>query len=347
MPYPLITVEGTHYDMGVQHGSACADRIHSFFDFAIDLFCSLHSVDKKRVLEMSSEYLPVLESSCPHLVDEMRGVAKGAKLTLPEILFLHVRTELGYYKKSGCSAFAVAPDRSAGKSLLAGQNWDNIPYAVRLMIVLRLKPKNKPSILLLTFPGVVGYVGINSSGVSIWDNQLMCPDWKIGVPHYFMKRMVLERETLKDAVEILDKVEKSSSENFVMTDGTGRITTVECTPKDIIELPPSGGIVYHTNHFLADKFVPLERFVKDLPDTCDRLKRLEILFKEYSGRLSVETLKTIFSDHDNFPTSLCRHLDCTPQSMITCASIITEPEKGIMYVSQGNPCISDYERYNL
>lgn len=346
-PYPFINVEGSHYEMGLQHGSACIEKINNFFNYAIEIFCTAQNQTKEQVMTNTLAYLPVLEKECPHLVEELKGVAQGAQASLAEILFLHVRTELAYYKKSGCSAFAVSPERSRSNSLLSGQNWDNPPRSKNFMIVLQLKPKGKPSILLLTFAGVIGYIGINSYGISIWDNQLMCPGWKIGVPHYFAKRLVLEQQTLSASIDVLKKTEHASSENFVMTDGAGDIASVECTPHGVETLHPTDGYIFHTNHFLTERFTPLEKFIPVIPDTCNRFERLKVLFKNFKNNLSVETLKTILSDHDNFPTSLCRHVDHTPQSMVTCASVIAEPAQGIMYVSPGNPCISSYKRYEM
>lgn len=346
-PYPLICVEGDPHEMGLQHGTACIEKINNFLIYAIEIFCFAQNQTKDRVIANTLHYLPVLERNCPHLVEELKGVAQGARLSLAEILFLHVRTELSYYKKSGCSAFAVSPEHSRNGILLSGQNWDNPPYSKNFMIVLQLKPKNKPSILLFTFAGVIGYIGINSYGISIWDNQLMCPGWKIGIPHYFVKRLVLEQRTLFESVDLLKKLEHASSENFVMTDGSGIITSMECTPQGVEEIKPTQGVIFHTNHFLTERFIPLEKFISVLPDTCNRLDRLNFLFKKFSDNLSVETIKTILSDHDNFPTSLCRHVDHTPQSMITCASVIAEPAQGVIYVSPGNPCVSSYERYEM
>lgn len=346
-PYPCIRVEGDHYEMGLQHGTACAEKINKFFNYAIEMFCATQNQTKDQVMENTLHYLPVLNRYCPHLVNELNGVAQGARLSLTEILFLHVRTELSYYKKSGCSAFAVSPERSHNGILLSGQNWDNPPYSKNFMIVLHLMPKNKPSILLLTFAGVIGYIGINSYGISIWDNQLMCPGWKIGIPHYFVKRLVLEQRNLPESIDLLKKIEHASSENFVLTDGAGNITSFECTPHGVEEIKPAEGVIFHTNHFLSERFIPLEKFIPSIPDTCNRLGRLKVLFKKFGNNLSVETLKTILSDHDNFPVSLCRHVDHTPQSMVTCASVIAEPAQGVMYVAPGNPCISSYERYEM
>lgn len=345
--YPLITVEGSHFEMGLQHGALCAERIRTLFNHTMDLFLLRQKTGKDEVLSRCSGYLPTLEKHCPHLVEEVKGIAAGAGFSLPEVLFLHMRTELAHRNKSGCSAFAVSPDVSKNGILLSGQNWDNLPYFKDKMIVLRLRPKNKPEVMQVTFPGVIGYIGINSRGVSIWDNQLMCPGWKVGVPHYFLKRMVLEQDSMEGAVELLFKSEKASSENFVITDGSGKICSVECTPHDIEILAAGNGAICHTNHFLSNKFLSQERYVAELPDTCSRLVRFRELLEKFHARLSSETMKTILSDHENFPNSLCRHVDHSSQSMITCSSVIAEPARGLLYVAPGNPCVTQYFKYDL
>ena len=342
-----IALSGDHYALGYGHGEACGSGIREFYDFAMNLFKRTQHISEKEVLDRAACFLNPIRSFCPHLARELEGVAAAAEMPLEAAVFLHVRTELSHHQKSGCSAFAVARERTAHGGMLAGQNWDNVPWYAERMIVLELHPEGKPSLLMVTFPGVIGYIGINSSGVSVWDNQLMCDGWKTGVPHYFLKRMILEQETVEDVIRMLRSSEPASSENFVVTDGGGRVASIECTPHGIGVLEPEGGIIAHTNHFLSPSLRSLERYITILPDTCDRLKRLCTLFDAHGDNLCVETMKCILSDHENFPQSLCRHVDHTPHSMATCSSVIAEPAEGRMHIARGNPCVRRYSTYEL
>ena len=72
--------------MGVQHGSECRGRIHAFYDFGMELFCSVHGIDAETVLRKTADYLAPLREYCPHLLEELEGESEGAGLTLDEIL---------------------------------------------------------------------------------------------------------------------------------------------------------------------------------------------------------------------------------------------------------------------
>ena len=70
---------------------------------------------------------------------------------------------------------------------------------------------------------------------------------------------------------------------------------------------------------------------------------METLLGEHRGRLTVEKLKDLLADHDNAPTSICRHQD----PIVTIASMIAEPDQGRLHVATGNPCQRDFVTYAL
>ena len=60
-------------------------------------------------------------------------------------------------------------------------------------------------------------------------------------------------------------------------------------------------------------------------------------------------LKTVLSDHDNHPTSICRHPNDHPENgyWTSVFSVLIEADAGLMHVSRGNPCEQPYETYSL
>ena len=67
------------------------------------------------------------------------------------------------------------------------------------------------------------------------------------------------------------------------------------------------------------------------------------------GKVSVEDAKMILSDHEGFPTSICRHPndDAATGWQRSVVSLVLEPGEGRMHVSNGNPCENEYETYEL
>jgi isopenicillin-N N-acyltransferase-like protein len=75
---------------------------------------------------------------------------------------------------------------------------------------------------------------------------------------------------------------------------------------------------------------------------------VESLIREKYGRLTLADLKAFFADHAGFPRSICRHAEAeTGRAMTSIYSVIGEPDRGLLHVSAGNPCESEYFTYEL
>src|SRR4051812_21322102 len=93
---PFIRVKGTPYQRGLQHGRACGDLVARYPDVlrevvrleaswrALDIHKALPS--REGLLERAVRFLPALEAFAPHLVEEVRGIADGARLSFAEAL---------------------------------------------------------------------------------------------------------------------------------------------------------------------------------------------------------------------------------------------------------------------
>jgi len=78
-------------------------------------------MDWEEVKTFALKYQPYLEQHWPQYIEEMQGVAKGARVAYSDILALNVRTEVAFGNFiDGCTAFSWKGARS---SILA-QNWD-------------------------------------------------------------------------------------------------------------------------------------------------------------------------------------------------------------------------------
>jgi hypothetical protein len=116
-----------------------------------------------------------------------------AGIELAEALAVNIRGELHQAHAEGCTTYVISRAGAFNRKMLAGQNSDLTPEVPPLGYVLHLKPVNKPEILMWTFGGMIGYHGMNSAGVSQFNNALGGgPRSRMGLPHYPVKRMMLE-----------------------------------------------------------------------------------------------------------------------------------------------------------
>ena len=341
--YPLVQVSGAPYEMGVQHGEQAKPQIDRFLDLLIG------NRDRAALLSRTDTFAPLFEKYVPERVEEIRGLAEGAKISFQEALLLQIRGEIhGVQSEGACTAFAIGPRMTASGEILIGQNSDMTKAMEDVGIVLHLIPKDGPRILMWTFGGHLGYHGMNSAGVAHFANALGGgPNWRLGLPHYPVKRELLRQRTVAECLDVLDRMPVCSSGNYVLTGGCGTIIDVELTPEGYGTLDDAGeGFIVHTNHFLSPRFATVETDTKSLKDSFPRLSRFRQLVQEHAGGITVERLQQFLADHDNHPTSVCRH-GGDGETSKTVASLVAEPASGKFHVGYGNPCQQRFQTYDV
>ncbi len=308
--------------------------------------CSQQRLSREQLRRRAAQFQPAFDRYCPHLLEEIRGLAEGAGVTLEEALACNIRGELrSAAAEEGCTAYVIGRTGAAGRGIIAGQNSDMTSEIIPLSYVLLLQPKGKPDVLMWTFGGMLGYHGMNSAGLAHFENALGGgPSNRFGLPHYPAERMMLECSTLDQAFDVLRKVPLASNANYVLCDGRGAIADVEATTAGLEILPDQGaGYFAHTNHYVCSRYALPENFERSWADSFPRLNRIDSLIKSRYGSIAVDDVKGFLSDHSGYPTSICRHNG----NSRTVASMISEPALRRMHVAVGNPCQHRFVTYSI
>jgi isopenicillin-N N-acyltransferase like protein len=149
---PLVKVFGGPYDRGRQHGRACGDLIRRYPEVlleVISLEARWRALDRASapgkpadLLSRAMTFLPAMEAFAPHLVEELRGIADGAKVSFAEALLVNVRAEVmgAAASEALCTSFALGRAVTADGTILSGQNLDQHPANRDLMIMLHVEP---------------------------------------------------------------------------------------------------------------------------------------------------------------------------------------------------------------
>jgi isopenicillin-N N-acyltransferase-like protein len=292
------------------------------------------------------DFLPLMEALSPAFVEEVRGLADGAGINFEEAILCQARAEAtrSNINKKGCSAFALTRSATADHQPLLGQNQDLEPEYADVAILLRVKPTDgRPRALMFTFAGQLGYSGINQYGLAHFANALYDCPWQPGLPHYPLKRVVLEKRTIQECIDVLAKHRTCSAANMVFCDSQGQLADVEIRPEGIAlfrDDHPDHCI--HTNHYLTSEFIAHE--TGSLPDSCPRLTRMRNLIKQNWGGISIETMKIILADHQGDPGGICRHGE---KNMHSISGYIAEPMKGLLHVRRGHGCLGSWQTYEV
>ncbi len=355
--FPLLKVSGSHYAIGVQLGEAMQHLIPRVIDqiFDHELTVNAQTADEKivtpfpslsrsSVLARTHDFLPLFAQYCPLMVEELRGIAKGAKISFEEALLLQIRGEIIYAAVGGCTSFVFSRNTTKNGTVIAGQNWD-YPLDLDLLHILHVTPDDGPAQLMMTFAGLTSYMGINAAGIGNFANALPWGWCQIGIPHYPFKWRVLRETNLAGIRRVAAETRTVQPGNYVFCDGNGEIGDLELTPKGGVWLDNREGYFVHTNHFLGEPFASDPNLKPFLADSVPRFQRFHGLVAEHLGNIDAPLMQTLLSDHENYPLSVCRH-EKYP-GLCTSASLIAEPERAALHVCAGNPCSGEYVTYCL
>lgn len=348
MPFPYIEVAGPPYELGYQHGELAREQVQAFVAHLV----LAAGAPRERVLAATREFLPLFQRHCPALLDEVQGLADGARLSFEEALLLQIRGELGgVLAAEGCTTFAVAGQHTATGGILIGQTSDMEPDLEQYFLVARYEPRGGPRFLTWTFAGQLGYHGLNEHGVAHFANNLSGgppPDSRPGgLPHYPVKRRLYECRTREEILAVWRALPVCSSGNYMLASGDPAIFDLEATPAGSAVLEATDGYLAHANHFLTPEFRTAATDAHSLPDSFVRQERMTTLLRAQLGALGVDTLKKVLADHHHHPQSICRHEAAGVGRMSTVAGLIAEPGAGRLHVARGRPCQGDWTTYRL
>jgi isopenicillin-N N-acyltransferase-like protein len=352
---PRIRVKGSRYTMGVQYGGACASQIRSFRDASLAHLEQFGGLTVDQGLARAETFLDRVRAALPGLAEEVRGIADGAGIRLVEAALLQVRYEVVNLPAGleGCTIVGVERDRSAVGSPLVAQNIDVPASNVPLLVMLHLCPDDGPQVLTCTMAGILAQTGLNSAGLGLCGSFVVSANWRFAVPsRNFIRRHILERASLEDAIAVMTRFPaRASGHNVMVTDGSGRVADIESTPDEFRVLRPSHGVMAHTNHYCHPDLAPCDALSESslgdfAEDSHRRLRRVHALLDRQPDRISPWELRALLSDHEGYPKSVCRHPDGDPTQTQSACSVVLAPALRQMSVAAENPCLHapvDYE----
>ncbi len=349
----VIEAEGSPYEIGFQYGKACPE-ISQILDITYQLFGGKEQA-KATAQKYLPMYLPPAQQYAPEIIDEMKGIAAGANLDFQDIFFFNITYEISVTAEMGCTSFAAGGGATVDGQVIAGQNFDFLSQWQDLIVLLKIKPSGGPNILAVTPAGGLGLIGLNSAGISLNLNLLrnresLTP--KGGVPAHIILRKVLASENLGEAIGTIASAKGRAAKNYLLASDQGDIIDVEVTSDDLDIHYPVKGMLTHANYFKTERFKSTDLAPALWPDSYVRSQRLLQLMEDHHGQLSIDRMKVLLQDHNNFPNSICRHPD--PRNPLpagrmikTLASLIASPREHKILLGLGNPCENEFVEYRL
>lgn len=352
---PIISISGTPFELGYQHGNQAKEAIRGNILSYLDLWKYFGNVERNQILRDAQTFIPYIKMFDPELLEELRGIAEGSESQLEEVTALNCRWEMTYAYMScaqrhqdGCTAYALTPESTRNRHTFIGQNWDYKPTCKNSCIILKIHQNCKPDIISHTEAGILGQKGFNSKGIGVCINYIRCDKdvFHASVPVWIKVRGILNSANFPDCLKLLLNFTGSNSVNMIIAHRDGEAIDIESTPDDAFFLYPNHGILTHTNHFLSSGVGAKDTGRTLLPDTMIRNHRSFQLLRDKRENLQDDVIKDVLRDHFGYPSSICRHQDDSVhpyEQWETLTSIIIDLTDGKMLYTNGPPCSNPYE----
>jgi isopenicillin-N N-acyltransferase-like protein len=357
-----IRVCGAPAVRGREYGRLASGRIARCIAAYRDLFEHRAGLDWPTAVAHARTYIEPIAAFAPRSLAEMRGIADGAGVPFDAILVLNCRSELMFAaaRKQGvtppgeCTSFAVTPDATHEGHMLLGQNWDWVPFAREVCVLLEVDRDDEPSFATIVEAGMLAKVGMNDAGLGLCTNTLVSERdaGARGVPYHVMLRALLGARSAAEAAAILGSTERALSANYLVADRQGdavNFETIGGGEADIHATRPEHGFLAHANHFLAPAYCAIDAYVANSPHSLTRLEAMRRGLAA-GGRVSVERLQAVLCGHDHAPNGICSHPDPAAHPLYartTVASFIADVTTGEFWWTDGPPCASAYQSYRF
>ncbi|MGB8843142.1 MAG: C45 family peptidase [Aliidongia sp.] len=339
-----LRLEGMPRELGRAHGLALRPQIRAYLD---DDLTRLNRVLPRptSLAELAptiAAYRRGIAAAAPSLAEEIAGLAEGAEITPDEAILLQIRREvMGYsrFRTAGdCTTLYRLGDSGAVLAQTIDLNGDLDDQMVILDITHRSSGRR---VLMLSFTGLLGYLGLNSDGLAIGLNLVLGGTWGPGLPPYLAIRHLLDTcSDVDGCLEWLSRVSLASSRSLTLCDARGAAVVELCDGKLSVE---RGATLVHTNHFLSQDFAVVDEmnpFSRN--SSMRRLEACRTRLDRLAGRAGPE----------DYMALLCEEPICVPDTgdirrEKTVGAAVLWPTARTCYVRRGNPALARTEAFRL
>jgi isopenicillin-N N-acyltransferase-like protein len=284
----------------------------------------------------------VIGTLAPQAAQEIRGIADGSGVDVRRIAGINARTELlAIANPTGTDECSTVVSLAPGRPPVAVQTWDWYAAMAGNWFHWTIPHPDGRVVQTVTEYGILGKIGVNTSGVGVMFNMLhhahdltggepadgeATGSHPIGYPLHLLARRVLDdARSVADAVDLIGSVRTSASSSLTVVD-EGTAVSAELFPGGLgLVRPDEDGLLVRTNHFvsaegrdgcLATDIGPGSRI------------RIDTLRSALSGRASdraidgLDDVVATMLDHRDVG-GVCAHPDAAYQPVLQHATLAT------------------------
>jgi isopenicillin-N N-acyltransferase-like protein len=329
--FAKVKLEGTHEEIGFQHGVTLKSRIQQ----NIEYYGTIFNQPEGEIFKKAEHFKRVISEFNPDYPLEIEALAKGAEVHPGWIYALNSRSEILSIDANECTAIYGRSNK------VLGQNWDWAKDLEGVSVVMEIIHAENNAILMLTEPGIIGKIGLNSNGVGVCLNFLRIDKRFDGIPIHILLRAILDSEDIHGAEVQVRKSGYGKAGNVLVGDGLGNAFDVEFAGDESFDLAPQGEVFIHTNHYLKK---PLNPRTETFMSSYSRIDCAKQNLQDVDN-LSVDKVKEVLSDRSNqaFPIFRPYIPDADIKDCGTVATIIMDLAGKQMHLRKGNSLDHPFE----
>jgi isopenicillin-N N-acyltransferase-like protein len=199
---------------------------------------------------------------------------------------------------------------------------------------MQIKMPEGHTIQMLTEPGIVGKIGLNSQGLGTCLNILTVDKPLNGVPIHIVLRSILEARSLEEAKAAVRKSGYGKASNILFGDQNGRFCDVEFAGDQSFTLQDETQFMVHTNHFLSQ---PINANDEHFRNSTARY-RVAVEKASALSEFSIDKMKAILTDRSDpeFPIWRTYQPDDDLLDVGTVATIVMDLKAQQLHIRKGN-----------
>ena len=360
----VVHLSGSAYERGLQHGTQLRPEIAAIVGLWKEDLRKTAGTDPDALIRRflaETDFTPAIKRWTPDLLDEVKGIADGAKQPFETMFAFQLVDELWVFIDKGaadhCTSLGVASH--GARPAYVAQNMDLETFRDGFQSVLHIAgTASSPEQFVFTSAGLIGVNGVNSRSVAIACNTLMPLTASAdGLPVAFVVRGVLAQSAGEDAVTFVKRVKHASGQNYVV--GTGdRVHDFEASAGAVVEFRPAsdGSVVYHTNHPLAnDDLKPWHRALEQARppgqsgagNSETRLASIRQRLQRPAAAIDEDAIKAALRSKDSERHPVCRPIKAGASVFTFGATIMTLSGTPSLQVSMGPPDVNPFVTFRF
>lgn len=343
--FKVIECSGTPYEIGRQWGEGCRENFVKSLELNFGAMGFGYKAAKEEVISNARKYIHIVKKYDPDLIDLLKGQSEAAGVSFEEVFTLRCIFEfIIYYNqiRGMCTSFAATGEATKDGKTLLGQNIDWMPGMP--LDLLKIRYNDGSSQIALSLGHSIEYI-LSSHSFGICANATFGQDYSMNIPVGCYLPKVMRQNTVNDAIDELKRVARGLG-YYHLASSTGEIIGIESSTDDYEIIKPEKNTLFHSNHYLTQRFKSQDMASIYVQDSFHRIERIKTLANQKYGNITPQLMMEILSDHDKHPKSVCSH-ETKQFPSTTLGSFIMVPEDGIMYIAYGNPCSHEYIEYRL